>query len=370
MSSSLSLGAIRQVPYMGVIRVLHEAGKLGWSMTDPDWINLGQGQPDPGELEGAPPRLGSITLDPTDHAYGPLEGLPELRARIAEDYNRRFRIGKASKYGPENVAIAQTLHTATGDPRHGQEQVYSDWSAFYRWLVPMLFYWWTQCAVLHSGGCVADAGTFFGSSASPGLANRCMNVLLWFWSIMVLIVLDQVTTWDVTANGGAGGPCEPGSSFMFAHCGYNDAATDGHMPPHIQRLADAIVAGIPTHHAVGWDRLDTARKWRQRRFNKARENGLPMRDCIWNSIPYVFAGFFDDSQQSGAACFVQIIIGCVLRITELTGVKLSSPKLVWAKPGLVGSVTLLRAEPTLVSHLAWTFTKDDLDGVSVPRRKS
>tara|TARA_R110002126_G_scaffold141942_1_gene287392 strand:+ start:3235 stop:4473 length:1239 start_codon:yes stop_codon:yes gene_type:complete len=91
---------------MGVIRVLHEASKLGWSMTDPTWINLGQGQPEPGELEGAPPRLSAITLDPTDHAYGPLEGLPELRARIAEDYNRRFRVGKASQYGPENVAIA------------------------------------------------------------------------------------------------------------------------------------------------------------------------------------------------------------------------------------------------------------------------
>ena len=25
-----------------------------------------------------------------------------------------------------------------------------------------------------------------------------------------------------------------------------------------------------------------------------------MLDCIWNSIPYVFSGFFDDSQQSGA----------------------------------------------------------------------
>ena len=257
----------------------------------------------------------------------------------------------------ENVAIAQTLHTATGDARHGQEQVYSDWAAFYRWLVPMLFYWWTQCAILHPGGCVADAGTFFGSSASPGLANRCMNVLLWFWSVMVLIVLDKVTTWDVTANGGAGGPCEPGTSYMFAHCGYNDAAADGYMPPHVQRLADTIVADIPSHHASDWDRLDTARQWRQRRYNLAREEGLPMRDCIWNSIPYVFSGFFDDSQQSCAACFVQIIVGCVLRITELTGVKLSAPKLVWARPGLVGSVSLLRAEPRLVSHLAWTFKR-------------
>ena len=42
-----------------------------------------------------------------------------------------------------------------------------------------------------------------------------MNVLLWFWSIMMLIVLDKVTTWDVIANVGARGPCEPVTSYMF-----------------------------------------------------------------------------------------------------------------------------------------------------------
>lgn len=100
-----SLGALRQVPYMGVIHVLAEAGKVGWSMGDPSWSNLGQGQPEPGEMAGAPARIKTVELDPGDHAYGPLEGLPELRQSIADDYNRRFRQGK-KPYGPQHVAIA------------------------------------------------------------------------------------------------------------------------------------------------------------------------------------------------------------------------------------------------------------------------
>ncbi len=41
-----SLGALRDVPFMGVIYVVHEASKLGFKNGDPDWCNLGQGQPE------------------------------------------------------------------------------------------------------------------------------------------------------------------------------------------------------------------------------------------------------------------------------------------------------------------------------------
>jgi aspartate/methionine/tyrosine aminotransferase len=45
-------------------------------------------------------------MDPADCAYGPLEGTPELRALVAETYNRLYRRGRSSQYGPQNVAIA------------------------------------------------------------------------------------------------------------------------------------------------------------------------------------------------------------------------------------------------------------------------
>ncbi len=100
-------GAFREVPYMGVIWVVAEAVKLGFVNGHPDWCNLGQGQPEVGPMEGAPPRISHVDLEPGDHAYGPLEGIPELRERIAEHYNRLYRRGKKSKYTAANVCVAQ-----------------------------------------------------------------------------------------------------------------------------------------------------------------------------------------------------------------------------------------------------------------------
>lgn len=98
--------AFRSLPYMGVIRVNVEAMKSGYTMGHPDWANLGQGQPEVGPIAGAPPRMASVPVQPEDYAYGPIEGIDELRERIAAHYNRLFRRGMKSQYGPENVAVA------------------------------------------------------------------------------------------------------------------------------------------------------------------------------------------------------------------------------------------------------------------------
>lgn len=99
--------ALRDVPFMGVIWVVHEASKLGFTNGHPDWCNLGQGQPEVGPMEGAPPRLASVEIKPEDHAYGPLGGTEELRAVIAAHYNRLYRVGKRSQYKSSNVCVAQ-----------------------------------------------------------------------------------------------------------------------------------------------------------------------------------------------------------------------------------------------------------------------
>jgi aspartate/methionine/tyrosine aminotransferase len=96
----------RDIPFMGVIRVNNEAARVGYVMGDPAWANLGQGQPEVGELEGAPPRFNRIDLAPTDHAYGPVEGLPELRQAIADHYNRLYRRGQSSQYTIDNIAVS------------------------------------------------------------------------------------------------------------------------------------------------------------------------------------------------------------------------------------------------------------------------
>lgn len=98
-------GAFREVPYMGVIWVVAEAMKRGFYNGNPEWSNLGQGQPEIGEMEGAPPRILQFTIDPGDQAYGPLSGSQQVREKIAAHYNRLYRRDHASKYTADNVSV-------------------------------------------------------------------------------------------------------------------------------------------------------------------------------------------------------------------------------------------------------------------------
>jgi aspartate/methionine/tyrosine aminotransferase len=98
--------AFRPVPRTGVIYVTSEAQKRGFSATDPDWCNLGQGQPETGPLDGAPARVGEIPIHVDDQEYAPVAGIPELREAIADLYNTLYRKGRASKYSVENVCVS------------------------------------------------------------------------------------------------------------------------------------------------------------------------------------------------------------------------------------------------------------------------
>jgi aspartate/methionine/tyrosine aminotransferase len=104
--------AFRVVPRTGVIYVTTEATKLGFSPRDPSWCNLGQGQPETGELRGAPPRVHAVPVDVDDQEYAPVAGVWELREAIASLYNRLYRRGMASQYSAENVAVSGGGRTA------------------------------------------------------------------------------------------------------------------------------------------------------------------------------------------------------------------------------------------------------------------
>ena len=104
--------AFRPVPKTGVIYVTSEASKAGFTPTDPDWCNLGQGQPETGPLEGAPPRVESVPIHVDDLEYAPVGGLLELREAIAALYNQLYRRGLPSQYTAENVCVSGGGRTA------------------------------------------------------------------------------------------------------------------------------------------------------------------------------------------------------------------------------------------------------------------
>ncbi len=101
-----AIAGFRQVPRTGVIYVTTEAGKHGFRPGDPSWSNLGQGQPETAELEGAPPRVGSVTIAVDDLEYAPVAGIWELRDAIAQLYNKLYRKGMPSQYSAENVCVS------------------------------------------------------------------------------------------------------------------------------------------------------------------------------------------------------------------------------------------------------------------------
>lgn len=98
--------AFRQVPRTGVIFVTTEATRRGYTQRDPEWCNLGQGQPETGELEGSPARISEVPTVVDDLEYAPVAGLWELREAIAQLYNRLYRRGMPSQYSAENVAVS------------------------------------------------------------------------------------------------------------------------------------------------------------------------------------------------------------------------------------------------------------------------
>lgn len=98
--------SFRSVPRTGVIFVMAEAAKLGYTAGDRGWSNLGQGMPETGPLPGGPARRAAVEIDPADQEYAPVAGVWELREAVAALYNARYRRGLRSRYTAENVSIA------------------------------------------------------------------------------------------------------------------------------------------------------------------------------------------------------------------------------------------------------------------------
>ncbi|KAG8929131.1 hypothetical protein FRC02_005968 [Tulasnella sp. 418] len=89
----------------GVIYCTDRAMANGFTYTDPEWANLGQGAPETGPLPDAPPRPQSVSFTIDSLEYGPTTGVKELREAVANLYNVLHRKDKESKYTADNVCI-------------------------------------------------------------------------------------------------------------------------------------------------------------------------------------------------------------------------------------------------------------------------
>ena len=98
--------AFRDVPRTGVIFVMTEAARKGYTPSDPAWTNFGQGQPEVDAIPGAPKRISEIAISAEDNEYAPVAGLWELREAVANHYNALYRRGMPSQYSAENVCIS------------------------------------------------------------------------------------------------------------------------------------------------------------------------------------------------------------------------------------------------------------------------
>lgn len=104
--SYTTIPGFRKVHQTGVIYVMQKASEKGFQHDDPAWVNLGQGAPETGFLEGASPRIETLRMDSSLYEYSPVAGLTELRQKVADMYNDLYRKDQASKYTWENVSIA------------------------------------------------------------------------------------------------------------------------------------------------------------------------------------------------------------------------------------------------------------------------
>jgi len=100
-----NFSGFKSVPKTGVIYVMTEASKRGFTENRSAWSNLGQGAPETGPIPDSPDRLLNIPIEEDTYEYAPVGGVPELKEAVASLYNARYRQGKKSKYSAENVAI-------------------------------------------------------------------------------------------------------------------------------------------------------------------------------------------------------------------------------------------------------------------------
>ena len=100
----------KKLPLNGIMSTMNKARALGYSPSDKNWVNFGQGAPTTKAIEGDVIRITQISIDAASYNYQPVNGINPLRKKIADYYNQLF--GELSNQNtnqgiyPENILIA------------------------------------------------------------------------------------------------------------------------------------------------------------------------------------------------------------------------------------------------------------------------
>lgn len=90
----------------GIIYVMEQAAKHGFTYDNPEWANFGQGAAEAGEIPGDLVRIKNVEISEIEQGYAPVAGRKKLRENVAEVYNELFRQKQENKFNFANVAIA------------------------------------------------------------------------------------------------------------------------------------------------------------------------------------------------------------------------------------------------------------------------
>jgi len=96
----------KQFEKAGIIFVMEQAAKYGFTYDNQGWCNLGQGAAEAGEINGNLDRITELKIGELEQGYAPVAGRKKLRENIAGMYNDLFRAKIESKYSFENIAVA------------------------------------------------------------------------------------------------------------------------------------------------------------------------------------------------------------------------------------------------------------------------
>ena len=243
-----------------------------------------------------------------------------------------------------NLAIIASLAATTGIAKLRCCLLLTDWEKYYRSMVVRAIWLWTSCLCVFSGGLLVDLVKWFGDRGAPATCCAVMDVLLFFWTTIVLLLLERVTRYCVVTQT----VCERGSVRL---------ALATHGSPTVRAMAASVIAEVAIDdESLDWDIDLSTQRWRQGRYDVAHRAGMTQQEAVLQSLPLSLSGYYDDGQSGISYCLRSILVAALFVLVHMTGIKLSVAKMFLAVDDQIGKVIVLTAPPTHPTHFMFSFS--------------